>query len=125
MSKLYKTALGKSFDMAALRAKNERVRAVGNMNVNARGDIIDSNNNVISDVNKRVNVMYEKTMQNPTASRRSQPGPNVTAKPAAATATPPAQEIKPKEIPTIAENLVDEVYKDDPDLDDDLPNPEK
>lgn len=124
MSKLYKTALGKSFDMASLRAKNERVRAVGNMNVNARGDIIDSNNNVISDVNKRVNVMYEKTMQNPTASRRNQPGPNITAKPVTP-ATPPVQETKPKEVPTVAENLVDEVYRDDPELDDDLPNPEK
>lgn len=123
MSKLYKTALGKSFDMDALRAKNERVRAVGNMNVNARGDIIDSNNNIISDVNKRVNVMYEKTMQNPMASRRSQPGPNVTAK--QATATPPTTEVKPKEAPSSAQNLADEIYQSTPELDDDLPNPEK
>lgn len=109
--------------MAALRAKNERVRAVGNMNVNARGDIIDSNNNVISDVNRRVNVMYEKTMQNPAASRRSQPGPNVTAK--QATAAPPVPEIKTPEVPTSAQNLADEVYTASPELDDDLPNPEK
>lgn len=63
MSKKHLTAMGKQIDMAALRAKNEMVRAVGNMNVNARGDIIDSHNNVINDSNKRVNVMYQKTMQ--------------------------------------------------------------
>jgi hypothetical protein len=62
MSKIHKTAMGRPIDMAALRMKNENVRAVGNMNVNARGDIIDSNNNVISDNSKRVNAMYEKTM---------------------------------------------------------------
>ena len=37
----YRTAQGKNIDMAALAAKNERTRAVGNMNVNARGDTID------------------------------------------------------------------------------------
>lgn len=62
-SKKHVTALGTPFDMAAMRAKNEKVRAVGNMNVNARGDIIDSHNQVINDVTKRVNVMYERTMQ--------------------------------------------------------------
>ena len=120
--KVYKTARGKEVDLGALLLQNENVRAVGNMNVNARGDIIDSNNNVISDVNKRVNVMYEQTMQNPAASRRSEPGPNVAAKPKAATQTVPAT---PKPIPTSAENLADEVYQANPDLDDDLPNPEK
>lgn len=64
MSKKYTTAMGKAIDMAALRAKNEKVRAVGNMNVNARGDIIDSHNNVINDVNKRINTMYRNTTRN-------------------------------------------------------------
>ncbi len=41
MSK-YRTAMGKTVDMAALTAKNEKVRAVGNMSVNARGDTIDA-----------------------------------------------------------------------------------
>lgn len=78
MSKKHMTALGKPFDMDALRAKNEKMRAVGNMNVNARGDIIDSNNNVISDSNKRVNVMYNKVMQgipNPSVTPQVQPVP--------------------------------------------------
>lgn len=58
---MHKSAMGRSVDMAALRAKNERVRAVGNMNVNARGDVIDSNNEIINDNNKRVNEYYMKS----------------------------------------------------------------
>jgi hypothetical protein len=58
-----KTAAGKMLDMNALIAKNERTRAVGNMNVNARGDIIDSHNRVINDATRRVSSMYNKTMQ--------------------------------------------------------------
>lgn len=64
MSDNHRSALGRSVDMAALRAKNERTRAVGNMNVNARGDVIDSNNDVINDNNKRVNEYYMKSAMN-------------------------------------------------------------
>lgn len=63
MSKKYTTAMGKSIDMAALRTKNEKTRAVGNMNVNARGDTIDSHNRVINDNNSRVNSMYQKILR--------------------------------------------------------------
>ena len=62
---MHRTANGKTIDMNALRTKNEHVRAVGNMNVNARGDIIDSENRVINDNNKRMNAMYNKTTANP------------------------------------------------------------
>lgn len=61
--KTHITANGLPFDMAAFRAKHEMTRAVGNMNVNARGDILDSNNNVIENRGKIVNRMYEKIMQ--------------------------------------------------------------
>ena len=60
---MHRTANGKAIDMQALRTKNEHVRAVGNMNVNARGDVIDSNNQVINDNNRRMNAMYNKTTQ--------------------------------------------------------------
>ena len=43
----HRSAQGKIIDMAALAAKNERVRAVGNMPVNARGDTIGANGKVI------------------------------------------------------------------------------
>jgi|TARA_R110000851_G_scaffold308416_1_gene467308 hypothetical protein len=41
-----KTALGRTINMAALAAKNETTRAVSNIPVNARGDIIDNRGNV-------------------------------------------------------------------------------
>lgn len=64
MSRKYTTAMGKTIDMAALHAKNEQVRAVGNMSVNARGDTIDSNNHVIDNNSKRVTNMYRKITTN-------------------------------------------------------------
>ena len=45
MSKdMYRSASGKTVDMGALRLKNEKTRAVGNMKVNARGDMINDKN---------------------------------------------------------------------------------
>lgn len=64
MSNTHRSALGKMIDMAAIRAKNEHARAVGNMNVNARGDVIDSHGNVINDNNKRVNEHYMRSVMN-------------------------------------------------------------
>jgi len=45
--KQYRTAMGKVVDMGALMLQNENTRAVGNMNVNARGDKVNSTNKVI------------------------------------------------------------------------------
>ena len=52
--KIYKTARGKTVDMGALMLQNEKVRAVGNMDVNARGDRIDANGNVIDSKNRQI-----------------------------------------------------------------------
>jgi hypothetical protein len=60
----HRSAMGKEVDMSALRQRNEKTRAIGNMNVNARGDIIDSNGQVINDNNKRVNEYYMKSVIN-------------------------------------------------------------
>lgn len=58
--KIYKSAQGKTVDMGALQLQNESVRAVGNMNVNARGDVLDSNNRVIDQKNRQVVRQYQK-----------------------------------------------------------------
>ena len=58
--KIYKTALGKPVDMGKLSLQNEKVRAVGNMKVNARGDMIDDMNRVISSKTDQVNKQYNK-----------------------------------------------------------------
>ena len=46
-SKVYRTAQGKTVDLGTIMLQNEHERAVGNMNVNARGDKLDHNNRVV------------------------------------------------------------------------------
>jgi len=45
-------------DMGALRLQNEKVRAVGNMKVNARGDEINDRNEIIRRKPEQVNSQY-------------------------------------------------------------------
>lgn len=69
-NEIYRSANGKSVDMGALRLQNEKVRAVGNMRVNARGDVIDDNNEVIRTRNEQVNKQYQKQTHQPLPSSR-------------------------------------------------------
>ena len=57
--------------MTQLATKNEKVRAVGNMKVNARGDTIDGNNRVIMPVTKKVGKAYSRTVTNRAANLKS------------------------------------------------------
>jgi len=59
--KIYRTAQGKIVDLGALEVQNEHVRAVGNMNVNARGDKLDADGNVISTRAQQVNRNLNRT----------------------------------------------------------------
>jgi hypothetical protein len=63
----YRTAMGKSVDMSALSAKNEKTRAVGNMKVNARGDTIDAHGRILRTATTKVNDSYNKTVGNRSA----------------------------------------------------------
>lgn len=58
--KVYRTAQGKMIDLGALQLQNETVRAVGNMGVNARGDLVDNKNRPISSKNQQVARQYNK-----------------------------------------------------------------
>lgn len=60
-SKVYKTAQGKTVDLGTIMLQNEHVRAVGNMNVNARGDRLDSNNQVIETKNRQIQKQNNRT----------------------------------------------------------------
>jgi hypothetical protein len=60
-NKVYRTAQGRIVDLGALEVQNEHVRAVGNMNVNARGDKLDANGNVISTRSQQVNRNLDRT----------------------------------------------------------------
>lgn len=62
--KIYRTAQGKQIDLGALLLQNEHVRAVGNMNVNARGDLLDSQNKPIDTRNNQLAKQYKKQVTN-------------------------------------------------------------
>lgn len=101
----YRSAQGKMVDMTALAAKNEKVRAVGNMKVNARGDVIDSTGKIIKPVTEKVNSSYSKTVGNKSANAVKNKQPVVQQQP-----------IKP----VIKEELTDLEKELDNNLDDDL-----
>jgi len=67
-SKIYKSSQGKSVDLGIIMLQNEKVRAVGNMNVNARGDKLDSNNTVIETKPRQVQRQNARTTNVTTAS---------------------------------------------------------
>ena len=62
--KVYRTAQGKTVDLGALQLQNETVRAVGNMGVNARGDLLDAYNNTIDSRTQQVSRQYQKQAGN-------------------------------------------------------------
>ena len=62
--KIYRTAQGKQVDLGALQLQNENVRAVGNMGVNARGDLIDGDNRPIQTKNAAVRRSYDRQVSN-------------------------------------------------------------
>ena len=63
-NKMYRTALGKQVDMGSLLTKNETVRAVGNMGVNARGDVLNKKNATVITKATVVNTEYRKQIHN-------------------------------------------------------------
>ena len=62
--RVYRTARGKIIDLGELQMKNESVRAVGNMGVNARGDKIDPMGHVVDSKGDQVRREYEKQSSN-------------------------------------------------------------
>lgn len=89
--KIYRTAQGKVVDLGALQLQNENVRAVGNMNVNARGDLLDASNRSIDSKTQQVNRQYRKQASNvvnePTSRIKTQVTP--AKAPAVNVPTPP------------------------------------
>jgi hypothetical protein len=81
--KVYRTAQGKMVDLGALQLRNENVRAVGNMKVNARGDLIDSGNRAIDTRNRQVARQYSRQTTNVTDTpvRASQAAPQTIPTP--------------------------------------------
>ena len=59
---MQRSAMGKAVDMSAIVTRNEKVRAVGNMGVNARGDVIDSHGKIVQNNTNRVKDSYNNTL---------------------------------------------------------------
>jgi len=121
MSKTYKTAMGKTIDMGSMAVANEKIRAVGNMSVNARGDIIDSNNNIVKTRQQQLAEQYS-------TQTKKQNRPGTAQKPQA---EKPAPEAKVKESPKpapVTEEPVDfpqDVAEDDVEIVKEEPAPAK
>ena len=58
--RMYRTMQGRMVDIEKLRAANESVRAVGNMNVNARGDILGPSGQIATPKAEVMQKYYEQ-----------------------------------------------------------------
>ena len=92
--RMYRTMQGRMIDIEKLRGANEDVRAVGNMNVNARGDVLGPGGSIAATKEKVIAKHYEQPRgkvdetpmrSKPTAPRKVAPAPQpkaVESKPA-------------------------------------------
>ena len=58
--RMYRTMQGRMIDIEKLRGANENERAVGNMNVNARGDVLNKSGQVVTSKAKVIQKYYEQ-----------------------------------------------------------------
>lgn len=117
--KSIKTAKGKILDMGALVAKNEKTRAISNMPINARGDIIDNRgevkvkrediskefykNNVPNADTKETSIKEDATVPEPVKEVKPEPKPEPKPQPK----PEPKPEPKPQPEPTVNEDPIE------------------
>lgn len=116
MAKMYRSSQGKGIDLGALLLQNETVRAVGNMNVNARGDRIDNKGKSIDSRVQQKKRQYNKQIGPQDVlpdENDSNKLPNIVpvkekiaVKPEAKKKTPAKKTIK-KSTPVIDESILD------------------
>jgi len=105
--RMYRSMQGRMIDIEKLRATNEDQIAVGNMNVNARGDVLGPGGQIITSKDKVIKKYYEQpkgrvddrpARAKPQAPRKTAPAPKpvMTAKPQAKQVT---KSTKPKASP--------------------------
>jgi len=101
--RMYRTMQGRMVDIEKLRAANESVQAVGNMNVNARGDVLGAGGKVVTAKETIIKKYYEqpKGMVSDTPNRgKAMPAPQPKAVETKKVATPVAT---PKAAPKVAQ----------------------
>ena len=101
--RMYRTMQGRMVDIEKLRAANESVQAVGNMNVNARGDVLGPSGQVITPKSEVIKKYYEqpKGMVSDTPSKgKSMPAPKAEPVKTVQKMTPVAAKPQPKKVET-------------------------
>jgi len=97
--RMYRTMQGRMVDIEKLRSANESVQAVGNMNVNAKGDQIGPGGHIVMTKEKIIQKYYEqpKGMVSDTPAKgKSMPTPKAETVKTAQKMTP----VAPKKTPT-------------------------
>jgi hypothetical protein len=107
--RMYRTMQGRMVDIEKLRAANETVQAVGNMNVNARGDVLGPSGQIVTKKETVIKKYYEhpKGMVDDTPARaKPVPAPRTPPKQTVQTMTPVTKteikKIEPKPEPVVA-----------------------
>ena len=111
--RMYRTMQGRMVDIEKLRAANESVQAVGNMNVNARGDVLGAGGQIVTPKETVIKKYYEqpKGMVSDTPSRgKPMPAPKkiISAQPKKvepASAVKPVETVKPKAKATVKKGI--------------------
>ena len=89
--KMYRTMQGRMVDIDQLRSANESVQAVGNMKVNARGDVLGANGQVVTPKAQVIKKYYEQPKGKASeglSSTKQTPAPQPKAVETKAVATP-------------------------------------
>ena len=107
----YKSAQGKIVDLGTIKLRNEYVRAVGNMNVNARGDVLDSNNQVVETKSRQIqkqNARLTNVVDTPvhTSSAAARRARNANPDPVTDSAPDPVTDSAPDPVAIIEPNPV-------------------
>jgi outer membrane biosynthesis protein TonB len=107
--RMYRTMQGRTVDIEKLRAANENVQAVGNMNVNARGDQLGPGGQITVPKEKIIKKYYEqpKGMVDDTPTKgKPMPAPKAqpkqTVKKMSPVAKPEIKKTEPKPEPVVA-----------------------
>ena len=103
--KMYRTMQGRMVDIDQLRAANESVQAVGNMNVNARGDVLGANGQVVTPKSQVIKKYYEqpkgKASEGPSAiTKTPAPQPKAVETKAVETKAVETKAVQPKKVVT-------------------------
>jgi len=99
--RMYRTMQGRMVDIEKLRAANESVQAVGNMNVNAKGDVLGASGQIVTPKEAVIRKYYEqpKGMVSDTPSKgKPMPAPKAEPVKAVQKMTPVASKPAPKTV---------------------------